>query len=62
MWRGFRRSALSETEKVRAGSGPLDNFVVLVISLVVLAILGAILLWYFGYLPGHHAVAPTEHG
>jgi hypothetical protein len=61
MWRGFRRSALTETERVRGGSGPLDNFVVLVVSLVVLAIAGAALLWYFGYLPGH-PVLPREHG
>jgi hypothetical protein len=34
MWRGFRKSAVSETEKVRGGGGPLDNLVVLITSLV----------------------------
>jgi hypothetical protein len=61
MWRGFRRSAVSETEKVRGGGGPLDNLVVLITSLVLLAIIGAGLLWYFGYWPGGHP-ALTEHG
>jgi hypothetical protein len=60
MWRGFRRSAVSETDKVRAGSGPLDNLVVLVTSLVVLVIVGAALLWYFGYIPRAHSVAPEQ--
>jgi hypothetical protein len=60
MW-WFRRQAVSETDKLRGGTGPLDNFVVLITSLIVLAVLGAALLWYFGYLPGHHTV-PTEHG
>jgi hypothetical protein len=54
MWRGFRKSAASETEKVRGGGGPLDNLVVLITSLVLLAILGAALLWYFGHWPGGH--------
>jgi hypothetical protein len=61
MWRGFRRSAVSETDKVRAGGGPLDNLVVLITSLIVLVIVGAALLWYFGYMPGSHSIAP-EHG
>jgi hypothetical protein len=61
MWRGFRRSALSETERTRGGTGPLDNLVVLIVSLVLLAIVGAGLLWYFGYWPGGHP-AITEHG
>jgi hypothetical protein len=60
MWRGFRKSAVSETEKVRGGGGPLDNLVVLIASLVLLAVLGAALLWYFGYFPGGHP-ALTEH-
>jgi hypothetical protein len=41
MWRGFRKSAASETEKVRGGGGPLDNLVVLLTSLVLLAIIGS---------------------
>ena len=60
MWRGFKKSAGSETEKVRGGGGPLDNLVVLIASLVLLAVLGAALLWYFGYFPGGHP-ALTEH-
>lgn len=62
MWRGFRRSPESETDRVRAGGGPLDNLVVLTISLVVLVVVGAALLWYFGYFPGAHTPVPTEHG
>jgi hypothetical protein len=61
MRRLFRRSAVSETEKVRGGGGPLDNLVVLIVSLFLLAILGAALLWYFGYWPGGHPII-TEHG
>ena len=61
MWRRFWRSAEQETEDVRGGGGPLDNLVVLITSLIVLAILGAALLWYFGYFPGGHP-AFTEHG
>jgi hypothetical protein len=61
MRRLFRRSAVSETEKVRGGTGPLDNLVVLIVSLVLLAIIGAGLLWYFGYWPGGHQPL-TEHG
>jgi hypothetical protein len=61
MWRRFRRSAQQETDDVRGGGGPLDNLVVLSISLVVQAIVGALLLWYFGYFPGGHP-AVTERG
>jgi len=61
MWRGFRKSAVSETDKVRQGSGPLDNLVVLLTSLILLAIIGGALLWYFGYGPGSHQ-PPIEQG
>ena len=43
-----------ETDKVREGSGPLDNLVVLIVSLVVLVVIGGALLWYFGYIPPLH--------
>jgi hypothetical protein len=33
MWRRARRPSVSETEKVRGGSRPLDNLVVLITSL-----------------------------
>jgi hypothetical protein len=60
MWRGFRGSAVSETDRTRGGTGPVDNLVVLITSLVLLALLGAVLLWSFGYFPGGHP-ALTEH-
>jgi hypothetical protein len=41
----------SETDRVREGTGPLDNLKVLIVSLVVLVPIGGVLLWYFGYLP-----------
>jgi hypothetical protein len=59
--RFFRRSAESETDRVRGGGGPLDNLAVLITSLILLAIIGALLLWFFGYFPGGHP-ALTEHG
>lgn len=56
MWRGMRRrKAKLETDEVRAGTGPKDNLVVLITSLVILAVVGAFLLWYFGFLPRHPA-------
>jgi hypothetical protein len=61
MWRRFRKQAVSETEKVRGGGGPLDNLVVLITSLALLTVLGVGLLWYFGYWPGGHPTL-TEHG
>lgn len=52
MWRGMRRrKAELDTEDVRAGTGPKDNLVVLIASLVILTAAGACLLWYFGFLP-----------
>jgi hypothetical protein len=38
-------------EQIRAGTGPKDNLVVLITSLVILAAAGAFLLWYFGFWP-----------
>ena len=57
----FKRSSVSETERVRGGGGPLDNLVVLITSLALLVILGVGLLWYLGYWPGGHPTL-TEHG
>lgn len=37
----------TETERVRQGTGPLDNLVVLVVSLALLAVIGAGVLYYF---------------
>ena len=60
--RFFRRSAESETDRVRGGGGPLENLcLVPITSLILLAIIGGLLLWFFGYFPGGHP-ALTEHG
>ena len=61
MWRRFRKPWVSEAEKVRGGGGPLDNLVVLITSLTLIAVLGVGLLRYFGYWPDGHPTL-TEHG
>ncbi len=61
MWLDRRNRTITETpEESRQGTGPLDNFVVLTISIVVLAIIGLLLIWYFGFYPGGHP--GVEHG
>ena len=61
MWPGRRNRTITETpEQSRQGTGPLDNFVVLTISIIVLAIIGLLLIWYFGFYPGGHP--GVEHG
>lgn len=56
MWRGMRRrKADLDTDEVRGGTGPKDNLVVLIVSLLILAAAGAFLLWYFGFVPRHPA-------
>jgi hypothetical protein len=57
MW-PFRRTAVSETDKLRGGTGPKDNLVVLITSLTLLVIIGGLLLWYFGFYPGSHPHQP----
>jgi hypothetical protein len=52
MWRGMhRRRAGLDTDEVRGGTGPKDNLVVLITSLVIVAAAGAFLLWYSGFVP-----------
>jgi hypothetical protein len=41
-----RRARWSEKDKVRQGSGPLDNLVVLLCSLILLAVVGVALFLY----------------
>jgi hypothetical protein len=61
MWLGRRNRTITETpEQSRQGTGPLDNFVVLTVSIIVLAIIGLLLIWYFGFYPGGHP--GVEHG
>jgi hypothetical protein len=56
MWRGmYRRKTGLDTDEVRGGTGPKDNLVVLITSLVLVAAAGAFLLWYFGFVP-HHTI------
>jgi len=60
MWSGMRRrKAELDADLVRAGTGPKDNLVVLITSLVIVAAVGAFLLWYFGFLPRHPV--PQDH-
>ena len=51
MLRLFRRSAVNATDDVRQGTGPTDNLVVLITSLVMLTALGVAFVVYFGYWP-----------
>ena len=61
MWFGSGRNRITETpEESRQGTGPLDNLVVLTVSIVVLAAIGLLLIWYFGFYPGGHP--GVEHG
>jgi hypothetical protein len=47
----LRRSAVNATDDVRQGSGPIDNLVVLITSLLVLTAIGVAFAMYFGYWP-----------
>jgi hypothetical protein len=46
------RRDYSETDRVRQGTGPLDNLMVLVISLFLLGIAGFALFYWFYGAPG----------
>jgi hypothetical protein len=43
----------TETERVRQGSGPLDNLVVLIASLAILAVISLGLALYWNQLPAN---------
>lgn len=52
------------TETAREASGAensKDSFNVLKISIVLAIIAGAVLLWYFGFLPGSTPLAPRQN-
>jgi hypothetical protein len=51
--RNAQKEADLDTDQIRAGTGPKDNLVVLIVSLVILAAAGAFLLWYSGFVPHH---------
>lgn len=48
-------------EATQAENSP-DTFVMLVTSLVILAVIAAALLWYFGFLPGSTPPSPRMNG
>ncbi len=50
MWR-LRRPAVVTTDDARQGTGPIDNLVVLIVSLIVLGALGVAFAVYFGAWP-----------
>jgi hypothetical protein len=55
MWPWRRRGELTPTE-LRQGTGPLDNLLVLVVSLAILFLIGLFLLSLFGFYPGSPSV------
>ncbi len=50
-WRR-RTKTYSETDRIRQGTGPLDNFVVLIVSVSLLAIAGVSLIYWYSGAPG----------
>jgi hypothetical protein len=50
--RGSERPIVETETEAKQATGPRDNLHVLVASIVILAIVAAVLFWYFGLLPG----------
>lgn len=48
-------------EATQAENSP-DTFIILTVSLTVLAVIGVALLWYFGVLPGTTPPVPVQQG
>lgn len=57
--RGSEKPTIETEAQAKQATGPRDNLKVLVASMIILAIVAAVLFWYFGLLPGGGGLGNT---
>lgn len=50
--RGSEKPTIETETEAKQATGQKDNFKVLIASMIILAMVAAVLFWYFGLLPG----------